>query len=300
MGIIVLGTVALDSIKTRQGFKRGLLGGSAAHFAMSASFFTQVNLAAVIGDDFPAKHITFLKKKNIILDSLRREKGCTFRWEGEYKAEDLNTACTLSTQLGVINGYVPKLNSLQKNIPNVFLGNYDPDIQYQFLKEINNPQLIGLDTMNLWIHNKKKSLLKILKKADILFINDAEAKALACEDNLFKAAKCLYSYGPKKIIIKKGEHGVFFYSRDCFFSLPAYPVRKVIDPTGAGDTFAGGVMGYLTRSPKINDMIFKNAVAYGTIISSFNVQGFGLKGTAFLKRDDIEKRLKEYRGFFKF
>ncbi|MFH1459979.1 MAG: PfkB family carbohydrate kinase [Candidatus Omnitrophota bacterium] len=300
MSLVVLGTVALDSLKTPCGEKKDLLGGSAAHFSMSASHFTQVHLAAVIGEDFPKKHIQFLKNKGIITKSLAAQKGKTFRWCGEYKKDDLNVAHTKTTELGVIAECFPSLHKTQKNIKNVFLGNYAPDVQLKFLKELNNPEFIGLDTMNLWIHNMRQDVLKLLKKADILIINDAETKALSREDNLLKAAKHLNSLGPKMVIVKKGEHGCLFYSKKYVFNLPAFPIEKVVDPTGAGDTFAGGVMGYLAKSPKINENILKRAIAYGTIFSSFNVSGFGMKCTGLLKKSQVENRLKVYKNFFKF
>lgn len=300
MSLVVLGTVALDTVKTPYGFRKDLLGGSAVHFSMSASFFTQVHLAAVIGEDFPEKNLELLKRKKILLDSLMRKKGCTFRWEGKYNKNDLNTACTLNTELGVISDFMPTLSKRQINIKNVFLANYDPDIQYEFLKSMKRPEFVGLDSMNLWIHNKRKSLKRLLKYADILIINDTEAKDLSYEDSLLEAAKCLCSYGPRMIIIKKGEHGCLYYSKNDFFVLPAYPIDKVIDPTGAGDTFAGAVMGYLVKSKRINKRVLRLAVAYGTIISSFNVQGFGLERTVLLKKSGIEKRLKVYKKFFLF
>ncbi|MFH2138889.1 MAG: PfkB family carbohydrate kinase [Candidatus Omnitrophota bacterium] len=300
MSIIVLGTVAFDTIKTPYGRQKDLLGGSAAHFSMSASAFTKVNLAAVIGEDFPVKDINFFKKKGIITTALTEKKGKTFRWEGEYKPEDLNSACTLHTELGVIITHMPELTEKQKNIKTVFLGNYDPDLQYKFLKSMHKPDLVAMDSMNLWIHNKRKELKRLLKCADILFVNDQEAKDLSGEDNLLKAAKCLTGFGPQMIMLKKGEHGVLFYSKKTTFALPAYPIEKVIDPTGAGDTFAGGVMGYLAQSKKINDDSLKQAVAYGTIFSSFNVEGFGLKRTGSLTKAEVNKRMEEYRRFFKF
>ncbi|MBI4845382.1 MAG: sugar kinase [Candidatus Omnitrophica bacterium] len=300
MSIVVLGTVAFDSVKTPSGVKENLLGGSAAHFSASASFFTEVNLAAVVGEDFPQKHIDFFKSKKIILSALTREKGCTFRWQGEYKKNDMNSACTLHTELGVITKCLPRLENAQKNIKNVFLANYDPDLQMGFLKTMKNPQFVGMDTMNLWIHNKRKPLAGVLKKADLLFTNDTEARDLSGENNIISAAKCLCSSGPKMVIIKKGEHGAFFYSKNFSFILPAFPVENVIDPTGAGDTFAGGVMGFISKCSKITQENMKKALAYGTIISSFNVEGFGLEVTGALKFKDVEKRLKIYKNFFIF
>lgn len=300
MSLVVMGTVALDTIKTPHGFKRNLLGGSATHFAMSSRLFTKVHLAAVIGKDFPKRHLLFLKKKGIDLTSLSEENGCTFRWEGEYKCDDLNTACTLNTALGVISSCIPRLHNTQKNLRNVFLANYDPDIQHKFLRMMKNPQFIGMDTMNLWIHTKRPALCRLFKKVHILMVNDTEAKELTHEVNLLKAAKCLESYGPKMVIIKKGEHGGLFYSNNLIFALPAYPLEVVIDPTGAGDTFAGAVMGYLAKSNKINKRKLTRAISYATVLSSFNVEGFGLERTAQLDHATVEKRMRIFRSFFRF
>jgi sugar/nucleoside kinase (ribokinase family) len=295
-----MGTVALDTVKTPHGEKKDLLGGSAAHFSMSAGLFTEVHLAAVIGRDFPAKHIAFFKRKGIDITSLRIEEGCTFRWQGEYHPDDLNTARTLATELGVIASCLPRLSEPQKRLKNVFLANYAPEMQSAFLKTMSNPQFIGMDTMNLWIHTKRPQLLKLIKKAHLLIVNDAEARDLTHEKNLLKAAKCLISYGPSMVIIKKGEHGGIFYSKKLLFALPAYPLEVVVDPTGAGDTFAGGVMGYLAKAKKINEKTLVGALSYGTILSSFNVEGFGMERTAKLSLHDVEKRLNTYRRFFKF
>jgi len=300
MSLVVMGTVALDSLKTPHGIKKNLLGGSAAHFSMSSRHFAQTHLAAVIGEDFPKKHISLLKSKKVNTDALTVEKGKTFRWSGEYKDHDLNTACTLSTTLGVIENYLPRLTAKQKNIKNVFLANYDPDQQYDFLAQMNKPDFIGMDTMNLWINIKKKSVTKLIKKAHIIILNDAEARALTGEKNLLKAAKSLVSLGPKMVIIKKGEHGGIFYSKNHLFALPAYPLEEVIDPTGAGDTFAGGVMGYLAKAKKIDSQALVKAVSYATIFSSFNVEGFGMEKTKNLTLAKVNERLRVFKEFFRF
>ena len=240
MSLLVIGTVALDTIKTPSGEKKDLLGGSAAHFSMSARLFSKVHLVAVIGKDFPQKHIRFLRGKGVDTTSLIEGDGKTFRWSGEYRAEDFNTALTLATELGVLSGFAPKVAHHQKNIPNIFLANIDPDIQMGLLKLIKKPQLIGLDSMNLWIHHKQKSLRNLMKRVDLFVANDGEARALTGEKNIIKAAKALRKMGPKLVVVKKGEHGVLFYSDQFMFSFPAYPVEDVVDPTGAGDTFAGG------------------------------------------------------------
>lgn len=294
MSILVLGTAALDSVKTPSGKRKEMLGGSAVHFSMSASFFTKVHLVAIVGRDFPKRHIRFLNDKGIILTSLMIEDGKTFRWEGEYRG-DLNSALTLSTDLGVLSIFQPRIAEHQRAIENIFLANVDPDLQQHLLAKMHSPRLVGLDSMNYWIHHKKKSLLKLLKKVDIYVANDAEARSLSGETNLIKAAKVLRKMGSPIVVIKKGEHGVLVYCDDFFFSLPAYPVEKVVDPTGAGDTFAGGFMGYLTKVRKVDGQSIKKAIVYGTIMASFNVEGFGVERSSRITGDDIKARLERFK-----
>ena len=294
MSILVLGTVALDNVRTPFGLRKKILGGSAAHFSMAARLFTGVSLTAVIGEDFPTEYIKFLHKKGIDLASLIRCKGRSFQWTGEYKG-DLNTAITLNTELGVLCGFKPEISERQKDIKYVFLANVDPDIQKKLLSHMHSPRLVALDSMNYWINNKRASLLGLLKKVDIYVANDQEARALSGEHNLIKAAKRLSSFGPAMVLIKKGEHGVLFYSKKFIFSLPAYPADKVVDPTGAGDTFAGGFMGYLAKAKIVNARNIKRALTYGTIAASFNIEGFGLERTAKLTKKDLEKRLVQFK-----
>ena len=297
MSLLVLGTVALDTIKTPAGVKRDLLGGSAAHFAMSARLFTDVHLAAIIGRDFPQRHIQFLKKKGIDLTSLQTGEGKSFRWEGEYKKEDLNSALTLATELGVLVGFQPAVALHQRGIPNVFLANIDPDIQRGLLKAMQRPGLVGLDSMNLWITHKLKSLKALMKKVDLFVANDGEARAISGQSNLIQAARSLRKLGPKLIVVKKGEHGVLFYCDKFMFSFPAYPVDRVVDPTGAGDTFAGGLMGYLCKAGKVNENTLKKAVLYATTLASFNVEGFGMAKTAPLTMNLVHQRMRTYVKF---
>jgi len=300
LSIIVLGTVALDSVKTPFGQHKELLGGSAAHFSMAARLFTKVNLTAIVGSDFPKKHVTFLRDKGLNISSLIVDKGKTFRWEGEYKG-DLNSALTLNTQLGVLSIFKPQISQAQRKIENIFLANVDPNIQEELLRKMHSPKLVGLDSMNYWIHTKRKELIKLLKHINIYVANDQEAKDLSGESNLIKAAKRLSSFGPKMVLIKKGEHGVLFYTANgLIFSLPAFPVEKVIDPTGAGDTFAGGFMGYLVKAGKINSLTIKKALAYGTVAASFNVEDFGLFRTSKLTMMDLQKRLAKFKDCFLF
>jgi sugar/nucleoside kinase (ribokinase family) len=299
MSIIVLGTVALDTVKTPHGIRTNMLGGSAVHFSMACRLFTDVNLVAIIGRDFPPRHIKFLHEKGIVLTSLIRDAGKTFRWEGEYKG-DLNCALTKNTHLGVLLTFCPQVSQEQKKIKHVFLANVDPDIQAHLLDCMHSPHLVALDSMNYWIKNKRKSLLRLLKRVDIYVANDQEARDLSGEHNLIKAAKCLRCLGPRMILIKKGEHGVIFYCDKFIVSLPAYPTDKVVDPTGAGDTFAGGFMGYLCTKKELNEASLKKAIVYGTIAASFNVEGFGVQTTAKLSISDLEQRLNRFKKIILF
>ncbi len=298
MSLVVLGTVALDHVKTPSGSKKDMLGGSAAHFAMSARLFTEVHLVAVVGRDFPERHLDFLRRKGIDLTSLKTAKDKTFRWRGEYKKEDLNTALTLATELGVLQNYVPEVADHQRHMPNVFLANCDPDLQMELLSHLKNPRLIGLDSMNLWITHKRRSLRRLMKMVHLFVANDGEARALTGEHNLIAAAKGLRWMRPQMIVIKKGEHGVLFYSDRFMFSFPAYPVEKVVDPTGAGDTFAGGLMGYLSKARKADERSLRKALLYATTVASFNVQGFGMAVTASLTIREVEQRARRLVKFF--
>jgi len=294
MSILVLGTVALDSVKTPFGKREQMLGGSAAHFAMAARLFNEVSLVAIVGEDFPVRYLDLLRKKGINLASLVRARGKTFHWKGEYR-DDLNVALTLNTELGVLLDFKPKVALEQRRIRNVFLANVDPDLQRGLLKLMRAPRLVGLDSMNYWIKHKRRALLRLLKEVDIYVANDQEARELAGEHNLIQCARCLQSKGPKIVIVKKGEHGVLLYSDKMIFSLPAYPTDKVIDPTGAGDSFAGGFMGYLSRVKKVTPKEIKKAAVYGTVVASFNVEGFGAEKTSLLNRRKLEARVKHFK-----
>ncbi|RJO64516.1 MAG: sugar kinase [Candidatus Omnitrophota bacterium] len=294
MSIAVVGTVALDTVKTPLGKRVQMLGGSAVHFAMAARLFTRVNLVAVVGNDFPSRHIAFLQRKGIKLTSLLIDDGKTFQWSGEYK-DDLNTAITLRTELGVLLQFRPLLSEAERRLKYLFLANIDPDIQRRVLESMYAPRLIALDSMNYWIRHKKKSLLKLLEKVDMYVANDQEARLLSGEYNLIKAARALERFGPATVLIKKGEHGVLLYSKKFIFSIPAYPTDRVVDPTGAGDTFAGGFMGSLAQSKTINNSALKRAIACGAVAASFNVEAFGLEKTARLTRLDLRRRLAYFR-----
>lgn len=294
MSILVLGTAALDTVKTPFGKRVKMLGGSAVHFSMSSRLFTPVHLVAVVGKDFPQEYTALLKRKGLVLDALIRAEGPTFHWEGEYRG-DMNVAITKKTELGVLGAFCPVITEAQRKIKNVFLANVDPDIQSSLLRRMDRPRLVALDSMNYWIDTKRAALLKVLKEVTIYVANDQEARSLSGEHNLIKAAKALRKLGPKMILLKKGEHGVMFYCDDFIINLPAYPTENVVDPTGAGDTFAGGFMGYLCRTSPLTVASVKKALVYGTLAASFNVEAFGLERTKELKFGDIEKRFAAFK-----
>ncbi|MCM8801087.1 MAG: PfkB family carbohydrate kinase [Candidatus Omnitrophica bacterium] len=299
MSILVLGTVALDSIQTPSGKRTNLLGGSAIHFAMIAKLFTCVSLVSVIGEDFPEDYLYLLRNKNIDLSSLKKEKGSNFKWEVRYE-KDLDSAITLKTELGVFSRFIPSISRLQRKIKYVFLANGDPDLQDYLLKKMINPRLICLDSMDYWIKHKRRKLLKLLKNIHVYLANDQEARLLSQEDNLIKAAKTILEFGPQMILIKKAEHGAILFSKGFVFSLPAYPVENVIDPTGAGDAFAGGFMGYLARVDRISPTEVKKAVVYGTIAGSFNIEDFGIERTLNLTLRDFKERLIRFKRIIGF
>lgn len=298
MSLLVLGTIALDNVKTPFGTRRNIIGGSAVHFCMSARLFTNVSIVGVVGDDFSKKDIRLLKQKGIGTSGLQIVKGKTFRWHGAYKKEDMNTALTLATKLGVITTSPVNIPERLRRVPYVFLANIDPDQQVEVLNLMRSPKLVGLDSMNLWITHKKRSLLRLMKRVDLFVANDGEVRMLTGEQNLIKATQKLLKLGPEIIVVKKGEHGVLCHSNKFMFSYPAYPVDAVIDPTGAGDTFAGGLMGYLSHSKRITEKTLKQAVLYATTIASFNVQGFGIIKTSSLRLPVVRRRMKELIGFF--
>lgn len=299
MSIIVLGTLALDTVRTPYGERKNILGGSAAHFSMVARLFTDVHLVAIVGSDFPKCYIDFLQKKGIILTSVIKVEGRSFRWQGEYK-NDLNTAITLSTELGVLSIFKPRIAEYQRGIEYIFLANIDPDIQRHLLEHMDSPRLVGLDSMNYWIRNKRKSLVRLLKKIDIYLANEGEAKELSGEHNLIKAAKSIRCIGPSMVVIKKGEHGVLFYCDKFIFSLPSYPVHKIVDPTGAGDTFAGGFLGYLAKQRNLRNNNIRKAIAYGVASASFNVESFGINKTSKLTMGELNHRINKLREVINF
>ncbi len=294
MSLLVVGSVAFDSVKTPFGEVDEVLGGSATYFSTAASYFTEVSLVAVVGTDFPEKHLTFLKSRKIDIEGIEKQDGKTFRWKGEYGYE-LNEARTLDTQLNVFQSFKPKLPENYKDKKIVFLANIDPDLQREVLEQVNKPALVACDTMNFWIEGKRESLLKTLKLVDILLINDGEARELSGEPNLVKAASIILSFGPKTLIIKQGEYGALMFSGDRIFSAPAYPLESIFDPTGAGDCFGGGFMGYLSNTMNFEESNIRKAIIFGSVMASYNVEAFSLDRIKSLDYQEIKDRYQEFK-----
>ena len=294
MSILVVGSVALDSIKTPFGQVKDAMGGSATYFSISASFFAPVNLVAVIGEDFPQYYIKLLDRENIDLEGLKKEEGKSFLYIGEY-GYDLNQRTTLDTQLNVFEHFSPQLPDKYRQEPYVFLANIDPELQLQVLQQVSSPQLIACDTMNFWIENKPRELRDVLQKANILLINDFEARELAEEHNLIKAAHKIIKMGPHCLVIKRGEYGALMCSEDGFFWAPAYPLENVQDPTGAGDCFAGGFIGYLAKTLNLSHAAFRRATIFGSVMASFCVEDFSINHLNKITLKEIEARFKEFK-----
>jgi len=296
MAVCVVGSVALDDLKTPKGERKNLLGGSALHFSNAASLLTDVKLVGVVGDDFPVEGFDLFKKKNVVTEGLEVIKnGKTFHWSGYYE-DDMNIAHTVSTELGVFADFTPKIPESYKKCDLLFLANIDPVLQLNVKKSMGKIFTM-LDTMNFWISSKKNDLIKILKEIDILLVNEGEAKLFTGIDNVNKAALEFLKLGVKYVIVKKGAYGVSLYSEDFYFSLPSFPIKEVTDPTGAGDSFAGGFIGYLDYIKEINKKNLKTGLAYGTVIASFYVEGFGVEGLENVSKIDIEKRLNLYKEY---
>jgi sugar/nucleoside kinase (ribokinase family) len=294
MALLAVGSVALDSVRTPFGTRQEVLGGSATYFSTAASFFGPVRLVAVVGEDFPDEHVTFLQGRGIDLGGLTRRPGRTFRWEGRYDF-DLSQAHTLDTQLNVFADFRPELPEAWRDSTHVFLGNIDPDLQRRVLDQVRSPRLVAADTMNFWIEGKRASLLEALKRVDLLFVNDAEARQLAGEHNIVRAARAILSMGPKALVVKRGEYGALSFFGDEIFAATAYPLAELFDPTGAGDSFAGGFMGYLCRSGGLDLPTMRRAMVVGSVIASFTVEKFSLDRLREIGAREIRTRYAEFR-----
>lgn len=293
MSVLVVGTVAFDSIETPYGSAERILGGSASYFAMAAIFFSPVRIVGVVGEDFPKEYLDILSKSGVDLEGLNREKGKTFHWRGRYH-EDFNVRDTVELHLNVLSGYVPRLPESYKDSEYVFLGNIDPVMQMEVIRQLRSSRLIACDTMDHWIQGSSEELKKVFGKIEILAINDSEARLLSGERNVIRAARSILKMGPKVLLVKRGEYGVLQFSDSSLFVTPAFPLEEVFDPTGAGDSFAGAFMGYLARTRDQSQMGLRRAIVYGNVVASFTVEDFGLKRIASLTMDEIERRFQRF------
>ena len=292
MSVLIVGSTALDSIKTPKAENPRLLGGSASHAAVAASFFSPVKLVGVVGDDFPKRYIKLYKRHRIDLAGLQILPGKTFHWSGEYES-NMNNRRTLLTELGVFETFTPTLPKAHQTAPFVLLANIAPALQNHVLNQMKRPKFVAADTMDLWLNIALPDLLKLLKRLDAFVLNDGEAHQLTKEDNVFAALKKIHKLGPRYVIIKKGSHGSILSGPQGFFICPAYPLHRVVDPTGAGDSFVGGMMGYLATANGSVDRNIRRAMIYGSVVASFCCEGFGLNRTTRIKRSHINQRVRD-------
>lgn len=295
MSLLVIGSIALDSVQTPYGIEKEILGGSATHFAISASIFYNVRLVGVIGKDFPNSYRKLIADKDVDISGLQEVDGKTFRWDGRYEGK-MNEAETLNVELNVLGKFEPTIPENFKNSEYVFLANYSPDFQISVLNNMKQPKFVLADTMNLWIKESRNQLYELLKRVDGLILNDSESSLLTNETNTIRAGRSIQKMGPKIVIIKRGEHGSILFNSDKIYLLPAYPTEEVKDPTGAGDSFAGGVMGYISSAKEINQKTLKKALIYGTIMASFNIEGFGVNRINQTTFEEVQARFKKFEA----
>lgn len=295
----MVGSVALDSIKTPFGERNDVLGGSATYFSIAASFFNRVDIVAVVGKDFPERYAMIFKNRKIGMGGLSIAKGKTFRWKGSYDY-DLNKATTIATRLNVFQGFRPRIPHELRKSKFLFLANIDPELQLSVLKQMKKTMFVACDSMNYWIEHKRSALEKLLDKVDVFLLNDSEAREFSGESNLMKAAQLLVSMGPTAVIIKKGEHGALYLSKRSHFVIPAYLIESVYDPTGAGDTFAGGMIGFLSRARTINEASIRKSIVYGSIMASFAVEDFSVNRLLEISGGDIRARYEHFRRVTRF
>jgi cytidine kinase len=298
--VLVVGSVAFDTIETPRGSAPFVLGGAASYFSVAANFFTKVALVAVVGEDFPDEHREFFRSQNIDTKGLVTQKGGkTFYWKGRYH-EDLNTRDTLEVHLNVIADYQPELPQDYRSIPYIFLANSSPVTHLKVLSQMKKPAMVMADTMDFWIETQRETLLQLLPKLDGFVLNDSEAKLLTAEDNLIVAGEKVRAMGPKFVIVKKGEHGAILFSKDGIVVLPAFPSANVVDPTGAGDSFAGGIMGHLAADPDTEPGRLRRSMAYGTVLASLTIEDFGLDRLKKTSRAEIDQRYLQYKNMLAF
>lgn len=294
MSLLVVGSVALDTIETPFGTAKDAIGGSATFFSAAASLFCPVQLVGVVGRDYPLEQLDFLQRRGVDLSGLEQQDGESFRWSGRYSF-DLNSRDTLETRLGVFADFKPRIPREFQDAEWLFLGNIDPELQLDVLDQVHSPQLIACDTMNFWIEGKNEALLRLLKRVDLLLVNDGEARQLSGEHNLLKAARWIQRHGPSMVVVKKGEHGAVLFTRDFVFFAPGYPLEDVFDPTGAGDAFAGGFVGYLAHAGVLDAAHLRRAMVYGSALGSFAVEKFGLERLIDVRTDELHERVCQFR-----
>ena len=299
MSLLVVGSVAIDSVKTPFGNRERSLGGAATHFSASASYFTDVSVVGVVGEDFTADDMAVFRERNINTENLQQiPGGKTFRWVGEY-GFDLNSAQTIDTQLNVFGDFNPQLSETAKKSPYLFLANIQPQLQRQVREQVDC-KFVAMDTMNYWIETAREELIKTIGVVDAVIINDSEARELAGESNLIKAAKKILTFGPKFLIVKRGEYGAALFTKDTYFATVAYPLESVFDPTGAGDSFAGGFMGYIAKHDNLDDDTIRRAIIHGSVMASFNVEEFSCDRLRRLTHPEIEARVDGFRKITRF
>ena len=299
MSVLITGSIALDSVKTQLEEHHDLLGGSASYAGVAAGFFTDVNLVGIVGSDFPQPYLELYRKHRMNLDGLEIADGKTFRWSGEYEW-DLNKRRTLSVALNVFEKFQPTLPASYRQTPYVFLANIAPQLQLHVLAQMERPRFVVADTMDLWLEIAREPLMELIKKIDCFILNESEARELMKETNLIKAGRGILKLGPKYVVIKKGEHGSLLFGDDHVFSAPAYPLEDIHDPTGAGDCFAGAFAGYLASIDRVDAVSLRNAVIYGSVIASFNVESFSLGRLQTLTPHDISQRYEIFRTISQF
>ena len=299
MSVLVVGSVALDSVETPFGKADDVLGGSATFFSASASHLTQVSVVGVVGNDYPIAQLDQLKKRGVDFTGLEQADGPSFRWRGRY-SHDLNSAETLETHLGVFSHFSPKIPEKLRSSPYVFLANIDPRLQLDVLEQVKSPKLVACDTMNFWIQSRRPELLKLLERVDLVTLNDGEARQLTEKANLVQAAEWILSRGPKHVLIKKGEHGAFMFTRNSIFFAPAFPLESVFDPTGAGDSFAGGFIGYIAKTGDLSEANMRRAVVHGSVMGSFAVEKFSIERLMTVTKAEIDQRVKQLRKLVTF
>jgi sugar/nucleoside kinase (ribokinase family) len=299
MSVLVVGSTALDSIKTPKRENPRLLGGSASHAAVAASFFAPVKLIGIVGEDFPKRYVQLYRRHGVNLDGLQTVTGKTFHWAGEYEV-NMNNRRTLTTELGVFESFTPHLPAAHRNTPYVLLANIAPSLQHHVLDQMRRPEFVIADTMDLWLNVAAKDLLKLLPRVDAFVLNDSEARQLTQEDNVIAGLKKIHRLGPKYVIIKKGEHGSVLSSPKGMFLCPAFPLPRVIDPTGAGDSFVGGLIGYLASSKGSLEGRVRKGMIYGSVVASYCCEGFGLTCTTKTTRETIEKRFRQLEQLIRF